>query len=91
MPKPTVSRLSKLLETVPSLPITPDTAAVFGVSRRALLTAVAECLDLGLCLCQRTPAGPVLLEDDCPSSDYAPPAEAIPLCARALGLHGEGM
>lgn len=87
----TVNRLSALLDIVEPLPVCDGLQKVFGVSRRALLSAVAEALDLGLGMVRKTPTGPVLVEDDCPSSDYAPPAEAIPLCARALGLHREGM
>lgn len=89
MRRPLPARLSSLLESIPALPITEATPAIFGVSRKALLSAVAEALDLGLAMCQRTPTGPVLIEDDCPTSDYAPPSEAIHLCAKALGLHGE--
>lgn len=82
----TVNRLSALLDIVEPLPVCDGLQKVFGVSRRALLSAVAEALDLGLAMCQRTPDGVALVEDECETRYHVPTTDALPVLSEALGL-----
>lgn len=82
----TVARLSALLDIVDPLPVIDGLQKVFGVTRKSMIDAITDAIDLGLCMCQRTQAGVSIVSDECLTEHYLAGSDAIAAMSQAIGL-----